>query len=441
MDGKMKIASKILLGFSIIAILSVIIAISSLSTASEINHLLSDSSTHLHDYMPYAVDSSSFAKRAEGHMMMYFILNDPVDKQKFFDRQSSLQEQVDFLKTIPDDEILVHVDSLQHATSNLLEYGNKLLALHTENHKSLHFPENKNTVIGFHDSSSAARSHGVHIAELITKNIEQERSDSSMYAQSMVSTLTVGVFLLLLVIAVVALWVVKIVKDTVRLEQINSSEKRFAILGELTARLSHDLRNPLAVIQAVSALHLKKPSTDETELSKRNDMMIKSIRRMTNQIDDVLSFVKQSKLQLTDSSLLKCIENTCSEIILPENITLNLPSNDFTLSIDPPKIEIAFINIIRNAIESIGNEPGEIDIEFLESKTDILISFTNSGASIPDHNLEKIFEPLFTTKETGTGLGLISTKVIVENHGGSIHVKNNPTCFTIKLPKHRNSNP
>ena len=435
MDGKMKIASKILLGFSVIAVLSVIIAISSLSAASEINSRLSDPLTDLNSYMPFAIESSSFAKRAEGHLFMYFVLSDPNDKQKFFDRQSFLQEQVNFLKTIPDDEILVHVSLLQKSTDDLLEYGNKLVTLHAENHKSLHFPENKDIVLGFHDSSSVARSEGVVIAELITKNIAQERSNSSMYAQSMMSTLTTGVFLLLLVIVVVALWIVKIVKDTVNLEQINSSEKRFAILGELTARLSHDLRNPLAVIQGVSALYLKKPSTDETELSKRNDMMIKSIRRMTNQIDDVLSFVKQPKLQLTDSSLLKCIENTCSEVILPENIKLNLPSNDFTLSIDTQKIEIAFINIIRNAIESIGNEPGEINIELSESNTDILASFTNSGSDIPDHNLEKIFEPLFTTKETGTGLGLISSKVIVESHGGSIHVKNNPTCFTIRLPK------
>lgn len=434
----MEIASKILVGFSIIAILSVIGAVASLSAASEMHNTLSDPSTNLNQYMSFAIDSSSFAKRAEGHLFMYFLLNDPVDKQKFFDRQSSLQEQVDFLKTIPNDDMLVHVNLLQKSTIDLLEYGNKLLVLHTENHKSLHFPENKNTVLGFHESSSSARTEGVLISELITKNIEQKRNDSFMYAQNIVNVLTAGVFLLLLAIAAIALWIVKIVKSTMKLEQLHSSEKRFAILGELTARLSHDLRNPLSVIQTVSALHLKKPVTDEIELSKRNDMMVKAIHRMTNQIDDVLSFVKQSKLQLTDSSLLKCIETTCSEIILPKNIKLNLPSNDFTLSIDSAKLEIAFINIIRNAIESIGNEPGEIDIELSELNANVIISFTNSGASVPEHNLDKIFEPLFTTKETGTGLGLVSAKVIVENHGGSIHVKNNPTCFIVKLPKHQN---
>ena len=434
----MKIASKILVGFTFIAILSVIVAVSSLSAASEINYMFSDPTTDLNSYMPFAIESSSFAKRAEGHLFMYFILNDPIDKQKFLDRQSSLQNEIDFLKTVPDDEILVHVNLLQKSSSDLLEYGNKLIALHAENHKALHFPENKNTVLGFHDSVSTARSEGMIISELITKNIEQERNTFSQYAQNIVSTLTVGVFLLLLVIAIVALWIIKVVRDTMELEKTDALEKRFAILGELTARLSHDLRNPLSVIRTVSALYIKKPVIDETELSKRNDMMTKAISRMTNQIDDVLSFVKQTKLQLTNSSLLKCIENTCSEVILPKNIKLNLPSNDFTIPIDIQKIEIAFINIIRNAIESIGKESGEINIELSESNTETLISFTNTGSDIPDSNLDKIFEPLFTTKETGTGLGLISTKVIVENHGGSIHVKNNPTCFTIRLPKHQN---
>ena len=228
----MKIASKILVGFTFIAILSVIVAVSSLSAASEINYMLSDPITDLNSYMPFAIESSSFAKRAEGHLFMYFILNDPIDKQKFLDRQSSLQNEIDFLKTVPDDEILVHVNLLQKSSSDLLEYGNKLIALHAENHKALHFPENKNTVLGFHDSVSTARSEGMIISELITKNIEQERNTFSQYAQNIVSTLTVGVFLLLLVIAIVALWIIKVVRDTMELEKTDALEKRFAILGE-----------------------------------------------------------------------------------------------------------------------------------------------------------------------------------------------------------------
>jgi len=65
----------------------------------------------------------------------------------------------------------------------------------------------------------------------------------------------------------------------------------------------------------------------------------------------------------------------------------------------------------------------------------VILEFTDSGEGIPDDDLEKVFEPLFTTKQKGTGLGLASCKNIVEQHHGEISVKNNPTTFTVKLPK------
>lgn len=97
-------------------------------------------------------------------------------------------------------------------------------------------------------------------------------------------------------------------------------------------------------------------------------------------------------------------------------------------------MEIVFINLIRNAIQAL-NERGYIKIVFAESKKDFSVQFENSGPSIPEEHLEKIFEPLFTTKQEGTGLGLASCKNIVENHGGRITVANNPTRFTVILPK------
>ena len=64
-----------------------------------------------------------------------------------------------------------------------------------------------------------------------------------------------------------------------------------------------------------------------------------------------------------------------------------------------------------------------------------MIAFVDSGPGISPENIEKIFEPLFTTKQLGTGLGLSICKNIIEQHGGSITVKNNPTIFLVKLPK------
>jgi two-component system sensor histidine kinase HydH len=79
--------------------------------------------------------------------------------------------------------------------------------------------------------------------------------------------------------------------------------------------------------------------------------------------------------------------------------------------------------------------PGEISIRFSEEKEFVIIAISDSGPGIPNDIFSKIFEPLVTTKQEGTGLGLVSSKNIIENHKGVIYAKNDPTTFIIKLPK------
>ena len=81
----------------------------------------------------------------------------------------------------------------------------------------------------------------------------------------------------------------------------------------------------------------------------------------------------------------------------------------------------------------MGNS-GEITMSLEKDREGVKIQIKDSGPGIPEENLEKIFEPMFTTKATGTGLGLASCKQILEMHKGTISVKNNPTTFTITLP-------
>ncbi len=78
---------------------------------------------------------------------------------------------------------------------------------------------------------------------------------------------------------------------------------------------------------------------------------------------------------------------------------------------------------------------GEIRINIADTTENVLIQVEDSGPGIKDNNMNKIFEPLFTTKQKGTGLGLSSCKSIVQQHGGTISARNNPTTFTVKIPK------
>ncbi len=97
-------------------------------------------------------------------------------------------------------------------------------------------------------------------------------------------------------------------------------------------------------------------------------------------------------------------------------------------------ISYNFDNLLNNSIQAI-NDDGKITIRIIDLENEGEIEVEDSGDGVSDEIISKVFEPLFTTKKKGTGLGLASCKSIVEQHGGVIYVRNNPTVFTIKLPK------
>jgi len=217
-------------------------------------------------------------------------------------------------------------------------------------------------------------------------------------------------------------------------KEIISSE-RLSSIGSLASRLAHDLRNPLSVIKnATEILNLRlNPNMDE-KVDHQLAMVGRAISRMSHQIEDVLDFVNVADLKLESSSVITIIESAVLGTVIPKQIKVNLPKNSITAICDPYRLEVVLSNLVKNASQAIeGN--GEINIRIIDKKDDILIEIEDSGPGIPESELPKIFEPLFTTKQTGTGLGLASCKSIVERHHGALTVRNNPTVFTIHLPK------
>jgi two-component system sensor histidine kinase HydH len=215
--------------------------------------------------------------------------------------------------------------------------------------------------------------------------------------------------------------------------------ERLSAIGELAARLSHDLRNPLSVIKSSVEITMlrnnDKFSTQDKEVMQRIN---KAIIRMTNQIDDVLNYVKQTPIEKNKVTLSTCIKNVIGWISIPTRIEITVKENDVIIFADEGKLEIVFSNIIRNAIEAIGDNSGSIEIKIQDIGEQVIIEIIDSGEGIKEDNMNMIFEPLYTTKQIGTGLGLVSCKNIIEQHDGKITVKNNPTTFTITLPKKSN---
>lgn len=210
--------------------------------------------------------------------------------------------------------------------------------------------------------------------------------------------------------------------------------ERLSAIGELASRLAHDLKNPLSAIKGtVQVIKHTSKNLDEQTL-KRIDLVEKSIFRMTHQIDGVLDFVKGTPLKKSPASLNEIIVSALQTLMIPSNVTINFPKDDIVFLCDPQKIEIMLTNIILNAIQAIGDNKGTINIRAKKHQDSIQIKIEDSGPGIPSEIVNKIFDPLFTTKQEGTGLGLASCKNIVEQHKGDITVTNNPTTFTITLP-------
>jgi len=277
-------------------------------------------------------------------------------------------------------------------------------------------------------------------------------SDESLSAQS----LMLGVVAMMAVFAVI---VITINKNLSRLVKMRTTEliaqrdnlenlveektgeilksERLSAIGELSGRLAHDLRNPLSVMKMSIDLLKQSPSdsklSDET-VTKRIDLIEKSIDRISHQVDDVLGYVRNSPLNLTNVSLKELVQNSLDKVNIPNDVNVVVSKNDLNIDCDVIKLDAVFINLIVNSIQAMP-DGGKIEIKISSKDNLAILQFIDSGEGIPETNMNKIFEPLFTTKQKGTGLGLASCKNIVEQHQGEINVTNNPTTFTIILPK------
>ena len=215
--------------------------------------------------------------------------------------------------------------------------------------------------------------------------------------------------------------------------ELMKSEK-LAIIGELASRMAHDLRNPLSTIKNTIELMESKPKLKIEEKLQYYGKLRRAMNRMSHQVDDVLDFVRTSDLKLQPYSVLDIISIVKDSITIPNDVTVKIEQENVRINCDYRKIEAVFTNLLLNAIQAVETK-GEVHIRIIDNANDVLIAFEDSGKGIEPQYLSKIFDPLFTTKQLGTGLGLSICKSIVEQHGGNITVKNDPTTFLVRLPK------
>lgn len=227
-------------------------------------------------------------------------------------------------------------------------------------------------------------------------------------------------------------------------EQVRRSEK-LASMGELAAAIAHEIRNPLgAICNSVGILdaHLKVTGQDKDLL----EMIVEQSERLDRIISDFLTFAHPREPSFSLQNIREVIKNTIFLLEQDSRYTDQVEIKEIYESVlpkvylDTDLIHQVFWNLLINSLDAMP-KGGQIRIMvrkttlFLRDAVEIIISDTGRG--IPSHELDKIFEPFYTTKSEGTGLGLSVVQRIIDDHGGTIDVKSKEgkgTTFSIKLP-------
>lgn len=228
-------------------------------------------------------------------------------------------------------------------------------------------------------------------------------------------------------------------------------QEKLAAIGQLSSGIAHELRNPLAVIKS-AAYYLRniyRTDGEKTELlaktTKHLDFIEKEVTISVRIIDDLLEFARIPKLSLAPVNVNQVLEESLELVEKPKEITLG---KDFLADLplieaDASRLRQVFSNLASNAYDALSERipGGDTNPELLIStkvKNDLVeIVFQDNGCGITKENLEKVFDPLFTTKSKGTGLGLPVCKSILTAHQGNLKVEseiNKGTTFIVELP-------
>ena len=228
--------------------------------------------------------------------------------------------------------------------------------------------------------------------------------------------------------------------------------ERLATLGQLTATVSHELRNPLASMRPSLYILGKKCDKNDESVQNAIQRLDRGVDRCDGIIDELLDYTRITALNLQPTQIDKWLEKVLDEQVLPEGIQLekNFSLDGVELNIDVDRLRRVIINVFDNACHSmmddnkkvITNKSTHLNVKTKSNDERVEIIITDTGSGISKDVLEKIFEPLFSTKSFGVGLGMPTVKQIMEQHKGSIDVyseENKGTQVILCLPKVSNS--
>ena len=225
--------------------------------------------------------------------------------------------------------------------------------------------------------------------------------------------------------------------------------ERLAALGQLTAGLAHELRNPLGTIKASAELLTKESILSRPEvMSEMAGYIVTETDRVNGLISNFLDFARPLQIHPVTADLRAVIADAVHQhgdlaSKLGVSIFVKEAPNLTEFSFDPDLLKIAISNLLQNAIQA--SPAGQtVEIHAEPANDSVRIFIVDHGKGIAAEHLESIFNPFFTTKPQGVGLGLAIVSKIVDEHQGLIHLASQPgqgTTFTLTLPKEQHASP
>lgn len=243
--------------------------------------------------------------------------------------------------------------------------------------------------------------------------------------------------------AQIFLCVIQDITDKKREEQEKQHQEKFVITGRIARVIAHEVRNPLTnILLAVSQFKEEEEVVANDDTLMYTDIIERNCTRINQLITELLHSTRMIELHVEPHGINTLIEKALQlsndRLQLNEmRVERNLVVPDVMINADEEKVVIAFLNIIINAIEAMIPGKGVLTITTTLNQDKVKLMIRDNGAGIAEDKLARLFDPFYTSKTKGTGLGLTSTQNILLNHKGTIHVDSEQgkgAVFTIAIP-------
>jgi signal transduction histidine kinase len=212
-------------------------------------------------------------------------------------------------------------------------------------------------------------------------------------------------------------------------EEEEHNLKKFSSTGRIARLLAHEVKNPLTtIVLSADQLQMELPENVLKESGDLIEVIQRNCQRINQLVTQLLESTRFSELDISSHSINTLLDDALDKVkdrieMKKIKIIRDYDPDICNIEVDPEKVKIALINLIVNAVEATDRAEGEMKLSTALKGKFCKVEIEDNGTGISKENLERLFEPFFTSKSTGTGLGLTNTQNIILSHGGSIRVK------------------